>query len=268
MTQLVGAICQGGKTVVTVSDRMVGTGDMTLQFEQPRRKAVLLCSNAVVLMAGTIHEPDLIRKAQLGAKGKDDLLIIADTLKDVFQEFREKHLVDEVLRPQTGMKSLDQWRDEQSKLHDSTVLNVSRDIEKYELGLSLLLAGVDTEGHLIRLGDPGTYRSFDYLSYCCIGMGDRHADNVFAWYKYSREVGLNEALYIAFEAKKKAEMAGGVGSSTDILIIDQDSISEVEESTIKKLEHIYNEREAQRECQKFDDSVTKLAIQRRPIGTA
>lgn len=74
-------------------------------------------------------------------------------------------------------------------------------------------------------------------------MGDRHAENVFAWHRYMRELSRHEALYIAFEAKKKAELADGVDQSTDVLIIEADGISKVEESTVKDLEAIYESRE-------------------------
>lgn len=55
-------------------------------------------------------------------------------------------------------------------------------------------------------------------------MGDRHATSVFAWYKYSQEFSVNDALYVAFQAKKKSEMAGGVGKTTDIILIDEEGI--------------------------------------------
>jgi len=261
MTQLVGAICEDGKKVITVSDRMVSTGDMTLMFEQPRSKAELIAARAIVLTAGTIHEPDLTRQARVRARGKDRILEMADVLKELFQEIREKHIVDEILRPQTGMKSFTEWLTRQKSIHDAILINLSDQISKYELPLRLILAGVDEEGHLIMVGDPGTYRSFDTLSYCCLGMGERHADNVFAWYRYSRVFPVNDALYIAFEAKKKAEMAGGVGQSTDILIIDSVGVNEVSRDTIDALEEIYNAREAKAERTGFDKRITELKVQ-------
>jgi hypothetical protein len=260
MTQLVGAICEDGKKVITVSDRMVSTGDMTLMFEQPRSKVELIAPRAIVLSAGTVHEPDLTREARVRAKGKDRILEIAEVLKDVFQEIREKHIVDEVLRPQTGIRSFAEWHAKQRSMHDAIVISLNEEIKQYELRLSLILAGADNEGHLIMVGDPGTYRSFDNLSYCCRGMGERHADNVFAWYRYSRIFPLNEALYIAFEAKKKAEMAGGVGQSTDILIIDSDGINKVSPDTVTALEEIYHDREAKAERTEFDNCITELEV--------
>ena len=69
LTQLIAVICEDGKTAVTVSDRMVSTGDMTLAFEHSRLKGEILTDNSVVLTAGTIHEPDLVRQAASECNG-------------------------------------------------------------------------------------------------------------------------------------------------------------------------------------------------------
>jgi hypothetical protein len=261
MTQLIGAICEDGKKVIALSDRMVSTGDMTLAFEHPHMKARPITNKAIVLTAGTVHEPDMIRLAKDRARGKDKILDIADILKELYQDFREKHVIDEVLRPQAGIKSFAEWHAKQRSLHDGIVMDLSHAISNFRLELSLLLAGVDDTGHLIRIGDPGTYRSYDTLAYCCIGMGDRHSENVFAWYKYSQALPLTEALYIAFEGKKRAEMAGGVGQTTDIIVIDAKGIQQIKADTIKVLEEIYCERESRSERAGFDKSIKELKVQ-------
>lgn len=267
MTQLVGAICEDGQKVITVSDRMVSTGDMTLAFEHPRTKAIRISDRAVVLTAGTIHEPDLIRQAREEAKGKDEIIGIAHVLADVYQQIREKYLVDRILRPQTGLTSFAEWNAEQKKLHDHVVVGLMDQIAKFGLDLILLLAGVDDAGHLIVIANPGTHSSYDNLSFCCVGMGDRHADNVFAWYKYSQMLPLNDALYIAFEAKKRAEMAGGAGPSTDIAIIDKEGIQRVKSETIATLEKIYHAKESGAERMGFDKRITELEVQTTAIET-
>lgn len=265
MTQLIGAICDGGKKVLTVSDRMVSTGDMTLAFEHPRRKAQPISDKAVVLSAGTVHEPDLIRDARERTRGKERIRDIAEVLKEVYQELRACHIEDEVLRPLAGLQSFKEYHEKQKSLHDNVVFEINAAIRKYTVGLHLLLVGVDEGGHLIRVGDPGVCSSFDNLAYCCVGIGDRHADNVFAWYKYSQDMALKDAIYIAFEAKKRAEMAGGVGQRTDIVIIDQHCIKEVQEDSIGILEEAYNEREAKGARNYFGDKITGLEICTREI---
>jgi len=107
----------------------------------------------------------------------------------------------------------------------------------------MLLGGIDDKAHLYIIGEPGTYRSFDEVGFCCVGSGDRHADPVFAFYRFSAKLKTSEALKIAFEAKKRAEMAGGVGKETDIWIMRKNGIYEVTQDTIKRLEESHAKQE-------------------------
>lgn len=84
---------------------------------------------------------------------------------------------------------------------------------------------------------------------------------MFAWYKYSSAFPLTEALYIGFEAKKRAEMAGGVGRSTDILLIDENSVKEISPDLVNILEEIYHDRESRSERAGFDKRITELKVQ-------
>jgi len=261
VTQLIGAICECGKKIVTVSDRMVSSGDMTLTFEQERMKAIKLTDHSLVLTAGTAHQPDLIRDVQRKCQGQDSILGIAKILKEIYQKYRKQKVVDMVLIPKLGIHSFDEWHEKQRKLHDHIVLDASNDIGRLGLGLRLILAGVDEEGHLISIHDPGDYTSFDNLSYCCEGIGTGHANAVFAFYRYSRKFSVSDAMYIAFEAKKRAEMAGGVGQKTDILLIDKEQgIQRVSDETIVRLEEIYDDRENQTKQAGVDKRITTLNI--------
>jgi hypothetical protein len=263
MTQLIAAIADSGKTVIGLSDRMVSTGDMTLGFESPNRKAEVIGSHSAVLMAGTVHEPDLVRDAKDRARGRDRIRDISDAFVQEYLELRHKRVEDEVLRVRAGIRSFDEFHRKQQHLHESVVFDLNERIREHDLGLQLILIGFDDRAHIFHVFNPGEARSFDSLGYCTIGMGDRHADNVFAWYRYSSSTPRPEALYIAFEAKKKSEMAGGVGSTTDALIIDEKGIELVEDETLQELLEIYNERELGTQSRSSDDKITKLKIKTR-----
>lgn len=77
MTQLIGALCENRTKVILVSDRMVSTADDSLAFEH-EPKFVIISSNAIVLTAGTIHEPELIE--DVCTDGRIPLREIADNL--------------------------------------------------------------------------------------------------------------------------------------------------------------------------------------------
>ncbi len=260
LTQLVAAICENGNTIVTVSDRMVSTGDMTLTFEHSDRKAQPITKNAVVLIAGTMHEPDLIRDLRERAKGKDRIRDIADICKILYQELRKTHIEDEIIN-RRGLGSFEEYQAKQRMLHDSQIMEINERVAKYNLGLEIMLVGVDDEAHISQVTNPGTWRSFDNLGYCCIGMGDRHAANVFAWHKYSRNMSSKDAIYIAFEAKKRAEAAGGVGQASDLLVISKEGIKELKTVTVKALEEAYNETEAMDSRRDLDARIKGIKIQ-------
>ena len=270
MTQLIAALCEKGKAVVTVSDRMVSTTDMTLTFEPDESKARWLTDRSVVLTAGTLHEPDLLIEAREKARGKERLTDIAEVLKRIYADVRRRRIEDEVLRPMAGIDSFNEYHVKQSGLHESVVIDMNERIRRYDLGLALLLAGIDErgEGHCILIENPGTWRSYDFLGYCTAGIGDRHADNAFAWYQYTQSIPLRDALYIAFEAKTRAEMAGGVGKATDAHIVSREhGIEVVDPAVIERLEVIYAERENRGQRRGFDASITELEIQKAPMAT-
>lgn len=271
MTQLVAAIChcENNSAVIGVTDRMLSSSDMTLTFERDEPKLETITNKIAVLTAGTIDEPDLIRDVRAKARGKEYVREVAELFKEAYQDLRIKHIEDEILNPLAGLKSFKEYQEKQKILHDALVLDLNERIRKYDVGLTLLLIGLDDQGgHIIHVANPGIWRSYDNLGFLCLGMGDRHADNVFAWYKYTPSIPLGDAVYIAFEAKKKAETAGGVGRATDMIIIDKTGIKMVEQQTTTELEEVYCERETTRERRGFDKRITQLKVATRKMETS
>jgi len=271
MTQLVSAICHcgGNPTVIGITDRMLSSADMTLTFERDEPKIDIITNKTAVLTAGTLDEPDLIRDVRERARGKEHVREIAELFKEAYQQLRTKHIEDEILNPLAGLRSFGEYHEKQRTLHDALIMDLNERIRKYNVGLSLLLIGIDEQGgHIVHVDNPGIWRGLDNVGFLCLGMGDRHADNVFAWYKHTTSVPLNDAIYITFEAKKKAEAAGGVGQATDMIIIDKDGIRMVEQQTIIELEGIYHEREITRERRGFDKRITELKVATRKMETS
>jgi len=239
---------------------------MTLTFEPNQSKAIQIASNALVLTSGTMHEPDLIDDAKQKLRGKEHVREIAEVLTQQYQEVRKTRIEDEVLRPIAGIESFAEYHQKQPGLHEGLVFDLNARIENFEIGLTLLLAGVDEKGHVIVIGDPGISMSWDTVGHAFSGMGNRHADSVFAWYRYTQRFSLNEALYVSFEAKKRAEAAGGVGRATDIYVIDGKGICKVDDSSVKELDEIYGERQNP-EKRGFDKRITDLELKKEPLAS-
>jgi hypothetical protein len=265
MTQLIAAICDEGQTVLTVSDRMISTGDMTLIFEPDRSKAIPIARNAVLLTSGTMHEPDLIDDARQLARGKERIRDIADVLKEQYQCIRERRIEEEILRPLAGIRSFAEFHQKQSALHEGVLMELNGRIAEFSLGLTLLLAGYDGQGHVIVIEDPGIWTSWDMVAHAYAGMGNRHVEGVFAWYRYTRAFPLNEALWVAFDAKKRAEAAGGVGKMTDAFVINREGIFQLAAATIAELDSIHEARENGGR-RNFDKRILELSIQRQAVA--
>lgn len=255
MTQLVGAICEGGNVVVVLSDRLVSRAGLTFERGSKGEK---IADNAMVLTAGTVHEPELIHqtKADLNHISNPPLLTIAEILADKYQQIRLARAEDLYVRPR-GFAGIDDFYAKQRMLHDSLVIEISDAIERHGLGVHILLGGVDQKAHLYCIRDPGIYSSFDSIGFYCPGMGKEQAESTFVWYDFDPDLSVRETLYIAFEAKKKAETAGQVGGKTDAWIIDRRGIHEVHEDTIEELKAIYSARQSH---SRFGPDVPKLTI--------
>lgn len=242
MTQLVGALCEDRTKVILVSDRMITTEDDSLAFEH-EAKFEIVSPNALVLAAGTIHEPELIEDAKLEMGGRPSIRQAAENLAKSYRNVRKKRIEHEILEVH-GILNFDDFYNKQRLLHEDTNLQLIRDIERYGLGASFILGGVDRKAHLYYIDNPGIYRSFDTLGFCCVGSGDRHAEPVFAFYEFQPSLSASEALQIAYEAKKRAEMAGGVGRETDAWIIDKEGCYEIACETLQDIEGFREGREA------------------------
>ena len=255
MTQLIGAICEGGNKVVLVSDRLVSRAG--LAFERGS-KGEEIADNAMALTAGTVHEPELIEevKRDFSKVSRPPILDIAKRFTEKYHEIRLARIKDEVLK-RRGFDSLEQYYNRQKLLHDSVVIDINTEIEGYDLGVLILLAGVDSSAHLYLIANPGAYSSFDSIGFFCPGMGREQAESTFVWYEFTPELSASETLYIAFEAKKKAETAGQVGSATDAWLIDEGGVHAISKRTIERLRQIYASREA---APRLGKEITELQL--------
>lgn len=91
-------------------------------------------------------------------------------------------------------------------------------------------------------------------------MGKEQAESTFVWYDFSPEQKLSEALFIAFEAKKRAEAAGSVGKITDGWVIDEKGCHVIASETISELEKIYEKRQEIFKRERLGKEIEELKI--------
>ncbi len=243
MTICLALVCDGGKSVVAVADRMVSDASLALEFEQRTRKIELIGASFSALTAGdALAHTDLLRDATDSIAGMAQASVrdVAAAVEGCFIQHRQALAEKSVLR-RVGM-DYDTFLEKQQNLSDALILALSSEYQSVELGVELLIAGIDSSGaHLYEISDPGTARCFDSIGYAAIGSGLPHAEGFLTEADYSPDISLNRGVWLAYVAKRRSERAPGVGSRfTDILTIEADKgASFLGQTSMNQLNAIY-----------------------------
>ena len=250
MTQLVAAICEDGEAVVAVADRMI-----TYQlgaYEPDMVKAEMLAPKALIMMTGNPSAwPEIVAGTQIHTADETPVKRLSDIARHLacsFRIARERHVCGDVLSKHVGLWKMEDWRAAERVVGEGQGRFGNGLIADYKLGLTIVLCGVDlTGGHIYITGDFKERDCQDVIGFCCRGAGSTHASTTFIRRRYSKTMRRNEATYIAFEAKKMAELSPQVGTETDIWLIDKKGVGILSEDCIKELEKIYKRRERRAE---------------------
>lgn len=268
MTICIAGVCELSdghpRTAIAIADRMITAGDT--EFEQEAfSKIEKLTQNCVAVTAGSaLAHTELFRitKARFSGTPAPPIYDIVQSIKESYVKLRTMRAEERYFKP-LGL-TIPYFLQNQRTLDSTLVLRLSRQLEEASYGLMLVVAGVDIGGaHIHCIMDPGTSECFDAIGYCSIGSGERHADSALITNDYNVSLSLKKALYLVYEAKKKAELAPGVGRAyTDINIITPSGIKDVSADQIVALGkeyEIYKAKEA--ECrQGMEDLIKDLPV--------
>ncbi|MCL0057601.1 hypothetical protein M1N58_00150 [Dehalococcoidales bacterium] len=246
MTICIVALCDERQQALAVSDRMITASDV--EFEQDASSKIEeLTSNCVALTSGSaLAHTELfdITLAELIGKPKPPIQEIVNVLKSKYADLRLKKAEEQFFKP-LGITVSDFLKNQQS-LHSTMVARLSRSLEEATYGggggLQVLLAGVDSAGaHVYYIADPGASECFDALGFCAIGSGRRHAESRLIAMGYVPSWPLKKVVYALYDAKKKAEIAPGVGARfTDIAVITKNQeIKHLGTGDLSELQQVY-----------------------------
>lgn len=243
MTVCIAAVCADGQKVVVASDRMVSAGFLALEFEHPNAKMQTLSETCVGLTAGdALAHTELfracrVRVQRLQAPG---LELIANQVKDEFGTLRRTRAEDSILRPRGLTLEMFYQQGLMRHLPVEIALTLDSQIQSAKFPLEIIIAGVDTSGaHIYGVHDPGVVECYDSLSYHAIGSGSRHALMTLIGHEHSSDRSVNDTVYSVYEAKKRAEVAQGVGEATEIGIVTDSETRILTDEQKQALEGIY-----------------------------
>ncbi|MGA7823271.1 MAG: hypothetical protein WCA14_03705 [Steroidobacteraceae bacterium] len=249
MTVCVGALCEGGKTVVVCADRMMTYGaPMNLQAEGAVRKIFQLSAQCVMLFSGSLPDGEEIysrTKANVIATPHPDVKTIAVTAGTAYQAHKKKRAEDTILKPLLGVDFAGFATLAAQSASSQLMQQILGMLNQHNLQLDIMIAGTDADGaHLHLVSHPGNVLSIDTVGTASIGSGGMHAAIRMQLARHTNSGSLAQALHNVYEAKIASEVAPGVGKATDLAVINATGIKFVDDGVVKTLQEIHKDRPA------------------------
>ena len=224
MTVCVTAIC-AENIIFGASDRMLTAGDIQFQPQQP--KLLPITTSVVTQIAGDASiQADIISlviadvKQRVEAKPTEWLNVrdVAGLYCHYYDELRLARTEHAILAP-LGLDR-NTWLTKQNGMDPTLVKNIATELMNYEFPLTAaIFSGVDNSRAHIYVARGGVLTCQDIVGFAAIGAGEWHANSQLMFAGHTRHKSLPETLLSVYSAKKRAEVAPGVGEATDMFTI-------------------------------------------------
>lgn len=223
MTVCVGVISED-QNVILLSDRMLTAGNV--QFSPPRSKIVRITNSIAAAISGDVALAsellDSVRRtvSQRIASEPDDWWYV----RDVAQLWRDTFIRRQALEAEIRLLSplgltIDSFVEKQKFLSVDLVEKLSTELIHFQLpSIDLIFAGIDHDGAHLYSANGSSLRSHDAIGFATVGSGSYHASSHLMFAGHTRATPTYTALYNSYVAKKRAEIAPGVGPDTDTWI--------------------------------------------------
>jgi hypothetical protein len=154
---------------------------------------------------------------------------------------------------------------EQRNMTGQLVLDLSKELINFEMPqISCIISGIDETGAHIYTIRNDQYTCNDSVGFAAIGIGARHASSQLMLSGQSWTSTVSDTALAVYNAKKRAEVAPGVGKATDLVTIGPGlgTFSTVRDDLVKRLDQEYQtmikvEKKALAKAQKGVESYVK-----------
>ena len=225
---------------------MLSAPFLTLEFDHPDAKIDQVSPTCVALTSGDALAAQDVLAEGAGFAGQLQNPFItnfADQIRQKFVEARRRLANEQVLEPR-GMNFVDFYQGGAiTRLPPDLGMVIDHAIQSLQLGVSVILAGVDQTGaHIFTIEDPGTTACFDRLGYHAIGSGHRHALLTLVSHSQHKSADINRTVFNVYAAKRAAEAAPGVGQATEMRVITKAGVQVVGADVLAKLQPLYDKK--------------------------
>lgn len=219
------ALITDGNTIIGVSDRMLTAGDV--QFQPMQRKQAELTNSIAVMISGDMAiQGEILYDLRdwVNARVKADpnaWLLVKDVAKEyskIYNEVRLRRATRRILAP-LGLTP-ETFVAKQKQMAVEIVNKLTTEMLNYEMPeTDAILAGVDQTGAQIYVARDGAISCESVVGFAAIGAGSQHAESQLMFARYTKTHKGSRGLYLAYAAKRRAEIAPGVGPDTDMFVI-------------------------------------------------
>jgi 20S proteasome alpha/beta subunit len=265
VTVCIAAICQG-PMIVLASDRQYTQEHW--KREPAFTKHFSFGKHAVALFSGSISDCLTMCRAgetKMGSPASLDTRQIAECLAEAFFEYRRAEAERGLLAPiGLTLRELTTNTTLSPTLRD----NLIDEMRRWETRDSFIVAGIDPGGvpHIYSVSDPGWAVCQDGSGFVAVGSGADHAEALFLRQNYDPNWSPARAVFLAYSAKRHAEVDPFVGLHTDLYLIGPRpyEYAPLHEELKKSLQQTYEEsviQELQRTGEtyrSYEDNVVKF----------
>ena len=278
MTVCIAAIYDNS-SVVGASDRMLTAGD--IQFQPYQSKIWALTTSVVAMVAGDIAVQAEVFQYVSGVvtervKTEPEnwwkVSDVAELYSRAYVDLRLKRAERASLAP-LGLDR-NSFIQRQKELTPEVAQRLLRELTSFELpGIATIIAGVDGAGPHLYVIENHLVSCNDATGFAAIGAGNWHANSLFMSAGHTRSSPGPRTLLITHRAKRKAEVAPGVGAETDMFVIGPalGSYVLVRSNILKDLDRFHStytrkihnlDRQSER---KLNDYVRRMVEQKPPV---
>ena len=288
MTVCIAAICNNSDTIFGACDRMLTAGD--IEFEPALRpvatsnmaqttnpKIVHATSSIVIMTAGdsalqTEITDDVKSEVRERIKGMKSWLPVKEVVGiyvEAYNRAKAARLNNSVLVP-LGLNS-NTFVSRQSEMSAAFIAETSTRIRQFEFefmsshGVETIITGIDATGPHIytvfKCASGDAVMCCDALGFAAVGSGSRHAESQFMMSGHGPFSDREETLLLTYVAKKRSEVAPGVGRATELFVAGPAPgsvamMANIADFSLVEIDKIYQKMEKEQET-KFRGAMEK-----------
>ncbi|MFO1163030.1 MAG: hypothetical protein U1E60_29630 [Reyranellaceae bacterium] len=263
MTICIAAVCswrtpegKPGGAIITASDRMITRRGAT-EYEPPQAKVGIIPPRTIVLMAGDalIHSEALVKiKEELESNPTENVGDIAELYGSFVRAFVQRENIQAFLSP-AGLVPSDLLTGKDSQV----AIQLLNQMQDNKPDFEAIVAGVDSAGQaqIHHVDKRGFVTCHNEVGFVAIGNGADHAESQIMASRYARWWNYANTALMVYSAKKRAEVAPGVGPTTDMVFVCDAGIDAQLPRNMEKIKEIHDGW-AKHENERHDKGVEEL----------